>query len=418
MLFSVDNVGAGQFVEGRVAVPAGVFTDVSPTGPARLPVILPEEGQLADRANADRAAAARRDAQLQHLRRVANRVFPIVALFGWFGFILIWLRWGREYKTDHDVGEYQREPFDDPPALVPTLFDWGGVPNVAVSATLVDLAQRGYMTIEEVKERAFLHDRTDWKFTVADKASTDLRPFESILIDQLFAEGSPTTEHEFTNWARTHRTEADRWYQRFKAHVRNEFATKKYIEGGKAGAYALNFVVAGAVLAISIFLLSQGVVLGLLGLVSGVAQIAASPLLRRRTHAGRQRLAEWKAFEHFLRDFSQLEEAPVASMVIWERYLVYAVALGVTAEVARALEAHIPRAPDGSMQPGFAPWFIGYHGVGALGSIGGLSDFAHSFGPTIAAAVAPPSSSSSGFGGGGFSGGGGGGGGGGGMGAS
>ena len=104
-------------------------------------------------------------------------------------------------------------------------------------------------------------------------------------------------------------------------------------------------------------------------------------------------------------------------MVIWERYLVYAVALGVTAEVARALEAHIPRAPDGSMQPGFAPWFIGYHGVGALGSIGGLSDFAHSFGPTIAAAVAPPSSSSSGFGGGGFPGGGGGGGGGG-MGAS
>ena len=101
--------------------------------------------------------SARRDAQVELLRRVANRVFPIVPILGWVGFILIWLRWGREYKTDHDVGEYQREPFDDPPALVPTLFDWGGVPDVAVSATLVDLAQRGYMTIEGSEDaRAFL----------------------------------------------------------------------------------------------------------------------------------------------------------------------------------------------------------------------------------------------------------------------
>ena len=144
-------------------------------------------------------------------------------------------------------------------------------------------------------------------------------------------------------------------------------------------------------------------------------QGAATLSLRRRTIAGAQRVAEWKAFRRHLEDFSDLEDAPVGHLILWERYLVYAVALGVTARVARALAARIP--PEQAST--FAPWFHGHHGPGALDSIGSLSGFADGFGPTIVAAANPPSSSSSGSGGGGgFSGGGGGGGGGGGIGAS
>ena len=103
--------------------------------------------------------------------------------------------------------------------------------------------------------------------------------------------------------------------------------------------------------------------------------------------------------------------------MLWERYLVYAVALGVTAQVARALAARVP-VPAGAGRPAFAPWFVGAHGA-ALDSIGSFADFAHGFGPSIVASATPRSSSSSGGGfGGGFSGGGGGGGGGGGIGAS
>ena len=123
---------------------------------------------------------------------------------------------------------------------------------------------------------------------------------------------------------------------------------------------------------------------------------------------GQQRYLQWKGVQKYLHDFSQLADAPVGHLVLWERYLVYAAALGVSEELAQGLAARIP--PE--EQTTFAPWYVGYH-PGA-GSFSGIGDF----GAGIAASTSsftPPSSSSGG--GGGFSGGGGGGGGGGGIGA-
>jgi uncharacterized membrane protein len=316
------------------------------------------------------------------------------------------------------VGEYLREPPDDPPAYIAMLRGWGEVPATVLSATLVDLAQRGYLTIEELRQdRRILADKVDWKYTRTQKIEP-VRSFEALVLEQLFAGGATTTQSEFTSWCRSNRTSALRWWQDVQSSAKTAFRAQEYIEGGKGPVYAANIACALVVVAIGIGALASGSPLGLVALVSGAVQLVATVPLRRRTHAGAQRLAEWAAVERFLRDFSQLEKAPIESLVIWERYLVYAVALGVTATVARALAAHIP--PEQVATYGFAPWYIGMHGPGALDSIGSLSEFSTSVGPAIVAAATPPSSSSSGsgFGGGGFSGGGGGGGGGGSIGAS
>ncbi|HEX2850122.1 MAG TPA: DUF2207 domain-containing protein [Acidimicrobiales bacterium] len=417
VLWSVDGLPAGQFLEGRVAVPAAAFTAPG-DGTARLPGILEEEQRLADEANAQRARSAESDRRQQQIRRLLRDTFFVLPILGWIVFVVLWLRYGREYKATTDVGEYVREPPDDAPAYVPTLFNWGTVEPVALSATIVDLAQRGHLTIEEIRtDRRVLPDKVDWRFTWKDDREP-VRDFEAAVLAQLFQDGPTTTQSEFTAWARAHQTDAQRWWDDVKREIRKGFKAKGYIEGGKGGVYAANVFTALVVGGVGIATVSTGVALGAVAIVSAVVQLLATIVLRRRTPAGRQRLAEWKAFEHFLRDFSQLEEAPIGHLVLWERYLVYAVALGVTAQVARALAAKIP-APTGAVgQPAFAPWFIGYHGT-ALDSIGSFADFAHDFGPAIVAAATPQSSSSSGGGfGGGFSGGGGGGGGGGGIGAS
>ena len=54
----------------------------------------------------------------------------------------------------------------------------------------------------------------------------------------------------------------------------------------------------------------------------------------------RKELAEakdkWQAFKNFLSDYSQLEEAKITSVHLWEQYFVYAVALGVSEKVVKA----------------------------------------------------------------------------------
>ena len=415
VLFTITELPSGSFVEGRVTVPAAAFTATEPAGGERLPAILAEETQLAEEANQRRARELEAARRRQQVLDLVSRWYWLVPLLGWAGFLALWRRYGREHRLPVDVGEYLREPPDDPPALVPTLRSWGTVRPVALSATIVDLAQRGHLKIEEVRiDRRFLGDKVDWRLT--HRSSDDpLRPYEEAVLGRLFADGPEITQSEFERWCKRHRTSADRWWTSVRSKIRREYRERRYQEGGKAVVYAANVVLSAFVVVTGIVTAATGAPIGAAGIVSGIAQGAATITLRRRTVAGAQRVAEWEAFQRHLEDFSDLEEAPVGHLILWERYLVYAVALGVTAQVARALAARIP--PEQSSA--FAPWFTGHHGPGALDSIGSLSGFADGFGPVIVAAAHPPSSSSSGSGGGGgFSGGGGGGGGGGGIGAS
>ena len=69
---------------------------------------------------------------------------------------------------------------------------------------------------------------------------------------------------------------------------------------------------------------------------------AGSRLLMNRTQAGADAAARANGLKKFLKDFSRLEEAPVGHLILWERYLVYAVALGVSAELLQGLTTRVP----------------------------------------------------------------------------
>ncbi|HEX5949337.1 MAG TPA: hypothetical protein VFZ45_07225, partial [Actinomycetota bacterium] len=145
--------------------------------------------------------------------------------------------------------------------------------------------------------------------------------------------------------------------------------------------------------------------------VSLVSMIAVLiPMERRVRPEFRERVAGWKAFRRFLRRFSSLPDAPAMAVVIWERYLAYAVALGVADEVEKQVKALVPERE----LP--APWAGGP--TGTLG-LSAFHHVAHSAGAPVSYSSSGSSGSSSigsfssgGGGGGGFSGGGGGGGGG------
>jgi uncharacterized membrane protein YgcG len=150
--------------------------------------------------------------------------------------------------------------------------------------------------------------------------------------------------------------------------------------------------------------------------VSAVALVVA--LINIHARLGmedRTRVKKLEAFRTYLRDFSDLPNAPALAVVIWEHYLEWAVALGVADEVEKQVRALVPVEQLRSPIPG-GP--AGLAGITAFNSVQAAT-------PTIvmaSMASASSGSTSGGFGssssssgfssGGGFSGGGGGGGGG------
>ncbi len=408
--WAAPDVPAGSFVEGRVAVPTTRF-DTPASGAPRLDRIVEQERAWAASADAARRAATRAAEADRGRRAVATVGVPVLVALGIAVFVFLFVRYGREPAAP-DVGEYVRDLPDDPPAIVDTLRHWGRVQPLAFGATVIDLAQRGFLTItEEHTERPLWFDATDYRFRRTDRPTDDsVLGFEAAVLDRLFDTGPETTQSALTAAARANPRVAQVWWRDFRGRVRREFDRRSYQVGDRSGIFVANVACALAIGAAGALALSWGAWwVGAAGVVWGLTQVGLTRLLRRRTPLGARRAAEWEGVERFLRDFSALEDAPSGHLVLWERYLVYAVALGVSARLATAMAARVPATTEITAT---GRWYVpasGRRGLDGLAAFGvGLSN-------GFAAASTP--SSSGGGRGGGFSGGGGGGGGGGGIGA-
>jgi uncharacterized membrane protein len=401
----VRDVPAKRFVELRVVVPRRAFT-----APARaedhLSVILAEERAFIARTEADAARAERNE-------RLGNVLAPVVALLGLAGTGAAWRRFGREPRPSLPMGRYWREPLDDPPAVVLANLRRGSVNRGdAAGATLIDLAQRGHLTIEETRVERFGPDRVERRFTRTAKPSTDLERFETSLLDIVFRGQPSVTDDELQRWMRSNRSRATAWGQSWPKLVRTAYLERGYLDQRRRDAV---LAVVGLAAVLGVTALVVGLVLrspwwpapaaaGVLALGGGLA------LVQNRTTAGVTERAKAKGLERFLRDFSNLDDAPVGHLILWERFLVYAVTLGVA---DRLLDALAVKAPAVATDPAFGAWYRGTDSGGPVGRLRSIDAIRTGVGRAIGVGTAPSRSGS----GGGFSGGGGGGGGGGGFGA-
>ena len=102
---------------------------------------------------------------------------------------------------------------------------------------------------------------------------------------------------------------------------------------------------------------------------------------RRRTRAGSELYARLVALRNWLRDFTRLREAIPADVILWDRLLVMAVALGVARQVARQLQVALPQLAADVDAGGCAAmgWYVGPDGGSdAAGELDTMMDDARS----------------------------------------
>jgi uncharacterized membrane protein YgcG len=309
------------------------------------------------------------------------------------------------------------------PGLVGTIID-ESADTVDVSATVMDLAVRGFMRIEEVQTgRTF--SRTDWKLVqLPAPAGQTLQPYEATVLDGIFGTNSEVLLSELKyKFASTLNLAIREMYDEV---VRRGWF-RKSPRRQRAVWQALGFVLIGVGI-VSCFFLSfftwgidrtagfplpipSGLVLGLGLVVAGLILRILGKRMAAKTAEGSAVYAQSLGFRKYLETAEAGQIRFEEASAIFSRFLPYAIVFGVADRWARTFQ-NVAEAAAAAGQPLVMPTWYLYNGAmfpDFTGIADGAGSFATSAGGTFAA-TAPASSGSSGGsgfgGGGGFSGGG------------
>lgn len=422
---TVDRLPPATFVEARLVFDKSLVPHAATVKRgSSVRSILQEEARRAEEANRLREEAR---ARLEQRRLSVRRGLLIAALLAAFTLIYMYSRWrtfDREYRPGFQ-GDYYRElPASYTPAELAVLWRYGYVTTADFSATLLDLARRGHLEVEEVRtERRGIRglgrrEEHDYIFRKGDLTGDTRAQEEKLLeheasaVEMLFdfgAENGEASIRRLEKYAKKHPTEVRSRFEKWiklvkKAADRHGFFEKPSSSACASGlAVGLGLVFLG--LALTPF--TAGIS-AIAGIIAGGAVVIQSYTMVRRSKTAAEQYAMWKAFRRFLEHFSSLEDAPVLSLAIWEHYLVYAVTLGVADKVIAQLKTVFPEGEAGAGDGRLT----GLRGLYSCSGLSAFTSIASSIDSAMAIAASPSSSGSGG--GGGFSAGGGGGGGGGG----
>lgn len=325
-------------------------------------------------------------------------ILALTVLLSVVGFLFVaWRRYGRNPESGVTFAHYE-PPDDYSPGSMRYIRKMGYDPDT-LTAAVVSLAVKGYLIIR--------NDDDDYVLEQS-QSSEPMGPGEEALVDSLFVDGPVVVlddeNHELIGGVR-------------KAHKR---ALKRnyYNIYFKNNSQWLLPTAVGSVLAFFILIASELVTPVVVGVfvLNALLQVLFLILLKAPTRRGRSLMDKLDGFELYLKvaekDDLDIRHPPDLTPALFERYLPFAIALGVANEWAEQFAAVLSKM-EATERSAYSPiWYHGNFHPHRLNSF--VDDVGSGFSTAIASAATPPGSSS-GSGGGGFSGGGGGGGGGGGW---
>ena len=338
VIYKLNNYYPGDFLEAHILMEPEIFSEYNKSKIVHKDMkqkLLDMEAKLADEANAERDKARR---QPNKFRKLFGKQGLTLGVLGSIWGVLMFYIYGiyrRRNRVKNSVGKYLRElPDDSSPALVGS-FMTDSISGNEILATIVDLIRRKILRLETSKEKSIITLVGN-----TEKLSAQERVIVDIYIND-FGDGKSLDLKSFGFFQKVPMSTA-RKFEKWKTIIQSEMNRKDLVfEGFKGMGKNLFYKsLCGIILGIKFFgnILEKAMESKMFLIIIIMGVILFISLTKARYP--RKELAEakdkWQAFKNFLSDYSQLEEAKITSVHLWEQYFVYAVALGVSEKVVKA----------------------------------------------------------------------------------
>ncbi|MEY3431385.1 MAG: hypothetical protein RIS53_283 [Bacillota bacterium] len=286
----------------------------------------------------------------QMVDMVAIGLFVLIVIFAAWKVRDIYLKFDKEHQTDF-YGEYYRElPAQYGPAIMGYLYRFKEVAKDDVTATLMELIRQKVILLDAGTE-SLTEANVNYVMKLNKEVDQNkLLPHEKQLIQWFFglvAGGDTLSLNQLEAFTKKE-TQAIRYLsenQAFNRAVVVASENEKFFDDVKAPAqknaailglitlFAIGFYVTRLVLALGTY---TGIIGGIL---IGISILLGAYLssIERRSKKGNEDYVRWKAFEKFLKEFTNIKDYPMPGMTVWEHYMVYATAFGIAELVEKQI---------------------------------------------------------------------------------
>ena len=332
--FAADALGGGATTQVDVERGIATFTTTRPLQPNEsLEVgVTFEHGAIAGRPSSWQADFDKVDQTGPMIAFLSLLSAIAILVLGPLGLFLLWYTKGR----DPEVGlaaEYLAEPPSAaPPGVVGVLVD-ERADMKDIIATLIDLARRGAVTMEEVQTQGLfgIGFSRDFLFRANPQVDANtLRPYERTLLSKVVGSGeqklSALKEKFYTSIPTLEKQLYDAAVKEGYFSASPQGVRRRY---GALGGVLLFLAFLGAVVLTPMFIdYSVGILfpVGALGLV-GVLTLIVAGVMPAKTRKGAEEAAKWRAFQSYLQDLPRFQKVEEATS-LFDQYLPYAIAFG------------------------------------------------------------------------------------------
>lgn len=340
--FTADEIPKETMIETRVCMPTNLFGESTR---------IVNDDVFEDIINEEAKWQSDYEAYLkkQYILGIVDITVGVVfALLGVVYYII------KKKKNKHfqiTVPEYTRDiPQGETPGTMSEIYYYykGGITKNkrgrVFSATILNLACKKYLSIEKAQEVSNSKKDDTFKIKVHPSEGTgNLKESERVFLDLLHnvsrAHNNIFTMNDFEIYAKKQYKYVDYTIDRFFDLIKKECVEKSYIEEKENGLFAKQLAILG-IAASCMFLVLWGFFVYIpIGVIVGSIIVLLSASIRPRLPIdGEKAFLTWKGLERFMLEFSRMKEYSTMELALWEEYLVYATAMGISDKVCNQLK--------------------------------------------------------------------------------
>ncbi|GEO57497.1 DUF2207 domain-containing protein [Companilactobacillus bobalius] len=332
VVMTLDELPANQSVESHIIFPVTVTADnkniVNKKAKAR---ILAAEKSKAEAANARR----QREKNFYWIMMAIAGVFIVIIYL--YQFIKLRKNPGQKHQIPTPLHHF----FDEPefiPSFTEIILDRQSKAN-SNSLTADLLNEVGYrrMKIDKIGK--------DYQITALVPPTNE---FFKYLIDKI-GDGKSVRLKDIRKFARSNDDKMTKKFDKWAKDAAK--GREKYLDLGnmnlvdsfKVATIAVDIIL-GIMLMISLILSStvllSGAILVVIGLVAWIPYVIVKKKITPYTNLGEEEVNKIRAFKRMLEDIDDIKMAEVGDIILWERFLPYAVIFGVSDKVIKALKVN------------------------------------------------------------------------------